>query len=124
LARYSRTSLDRLRDPALRGDFDVVAVLSPDRLTRKYPYQTLLPEELLSPARSMRRWSMIDRGILTARPSAIVSSTIVEPISKAGCEVVFLHRPITDHPQDQLLQWIRGAVAEERAIPGKRFRRG
>jgi site-specific DNA recombinase len=49
----------------------------------------------------------------------------VEPISKAGCEVVFLHRPITDDPQDQLLLRIQGAVAEEeRAIPGKRFRRG
>jgi site-specific DNA recombinase len=90
-SRLDRPGLDGLRDAALRGDFDVVAVLSPDRLARKYAYQVLLLEEL----------------------------------RKAGCEVVFLHRPITDDPQDQLLLQIQGAVAEyERAILGERFRRG
>jgi site-specific DNA recombinase len=73
------------------GAIDVVAVLSPDRLARKYAYQVLLLEEL----------------------------------RKAGCEVAFLHRPITDDPQDQLLLQIQGAVAEyERAVIGERFRRG
>ena len=66
-SRLDRPGLDGLRDAALRGDFDVVAVLSPDRLARKYAYQVLLLEEL----------------------------------RKAGCEVVFLHRAITDDPQDQ-----------------------
>jgi len=90
-SRLDRPGLDGLRDAALRGDFDVVAVLSPDRLARKYAYQVLLLEEL----------------------------------RKAGCEVVFLHRAITDDPQDQLLLQIQGAVAEyERAILGERFRRG
>jgi site-specific DNA recombinase len=90
-SRLDRPGLDELRDAAFRGDFDVVAVLSPDRLARKYAYQVLLLEEL----------------------------------RKAGCEVVFLHRAITDDPQDQLLLQIQGAVAEyERAVLGERFRRG
>ncbi len=90
-ARLDRPSLDALRDAVQQGVIDVVAVLSPDRLARKYAYQVLLLEEL----------------------------------RKAGCEVVFLHRPITDDPQDQLLLQIQGAVAEyERAVIGERFRRG
>jgi site-specific DNA recombinase len=90
-SRLDRPGLDGLRDAALRGDFEIVAVLSPDRLARKYAYQVLLLEEL----------------------------------RKAGCEVVFLHRAITDDPQDQLLLQIQGAVAEyERAVLGERFRRG
>ena len=90
-SRLDRPGLDGLRDAALRGDFDVVAVLSPDRLARKYAYQVLLLEEF----------------------------------RKAGCEVVFLHRALTDDPQDQLLLQIQGAVAEyERAVLAERFRRG
>lgn len=90
-SRLDRPGLDELRDAALRGDFDVVAVLSPDRLARKYAYQVLLMEEF----------------------------------RKTGCEVAFLHRPITDDPQDQLLLQIQGAVAEyERAVLAERFRRG
>ncbi len=47
---YAGSRLDRpgpgeLRDATLRGDFDVVAVLSPDRSARKYAYQVPLPEE-------------------------------------------------------------------------------
>ena len=90
-SRLDRPALDSLRDAVQLGAIDVVAVLSPDRLARKYAYQVLLLEEL----------------------------------RKAGCEVVFLHRPITDDPQDQLLLQIQGAVAEyERAVIGERFRRG
>jgi site-specific DNA recombinase len=90
-SRLDRPGLDGLRDAASQGDFDVVAVLSPDRLARKYAYQVLLLEEL----------------------------------KKAGCEVVFLHRALTDDPQDQLLLQIQGAVAEyERAVLAERFRRG
>src|SRR5512135_605264 len=90
-SRLDRPALDGLRDAALRGDFDIVAVLSPDRLARKYAYQVLILEEL----------------------------------RKAGCEVVFLHRALSDDPQDQLLLQIQGAVAEyERAVLGERFRRG
>ena len=41
-----RPALDELRDHAREGRFDVVVVLSPDRLARRYAYQVLLLEEL------------------------------------------------------------------------------
>jgi site-specific DNA recombinase len=44
-SRLDRPALDRLRDAAREGEFDVVAVYSPDRLSRKYAYQVLLLEE-------------------------------------------------------------------------------
>ena len=49
----------------------------------------------------------------------------MEEFRRAGCEVAFLHRPISDDPNDQLLLQIQGAVAEyERAVLAERFRRG
>src|SRR5262245_53439583 len=72
-----RPGLDRLRDAARNGDFELVGVLSPDRLARKYASQVLLLEEF----------------------------------RRLGCEVVFLQRPISDDPHDQLLL-IQGALAE------------
>ncbi len=90
-SRLDRPGLDRLRDAAAEGAFDLVAVYTPDRLARKYAYQVLLLEEF----------------------------------RKAGCEVAFVQRPITDDPHDPLLLQIQGAVAEyERAVLGERFRRG
>src|SRR5918993_4592511 len=94
-SRLDRPGLDGLRDAvrdAVRdAAVDVVAVLSPDRLARKYAYQVLLLEEF----------------------------------RRAGCEVVFLHHPISDNPNDQLLLQIQGAIAEyERAVLAERFRRG
>lgn len=44
-SRLDRPGLDRLRDAVHDGTLDVVAVLSPDRLARKYAYQALLLEE-------------------------------------------------------------------------------
>jgi site-specific DNA recombinase len=50
---------------------------------------------------------------------------LLEEFRKAGCEVAFVQRPISDDPHDQLLLQIQGAVAEyERAVLGERFRRG
>jgi site-specific DNA recombinase len=90
-ARLDRPALDALRDAAVAGAFDAVAVYTPDRLARKYAYQVLLLEEL----------------------------------RRAGCQVVFLHRPISDDPHDQLLLQIQGAIAEyERAVLSERMRRG
>ena len=90
-ARLDRPGLDALRDAVRDGAVEIVAVLTPDRLARKYAYQVLLLEEL----------------------------------RRAGCAVVFLHHPISDDPNDQLLLQIQGAVAEyERAVLGERFRRG
>ncbi len=45
-ARLDRPALDRLRDDARAGLFDVVAILTPDRLARKYAYQALILDEL------------------------------------------------------------------------------
>ena len=45
-SRLDRPGLDALRDGAEDGAFEVVGVLSPDRLARKYAYQVLLLEEL------------------------------------------------------------------------------
>ena len=44
-ARLDRPGLDGLRDAVRDAAVDVVAVLSPDRLARKYAYQVLLLEE-------------------------------------------------------------------------------
>jgi len=44
-SRLDRPGLDALRDGVEDGAFDVVGVLSPDRLARKYAYQVLLLEE-------------------------------------------------------------------------------
>src|SRR3712207_6252655 len=89
--RLDRPGLDALRDAVRDGGVGLVAVLSPDRLARRYAYQVLLLEEF----------------------------------RRAGCEVAFLHHPISDDPNDQLLLQIQGAIAEyERAVLGERFRRG
>src|SRR5262245_23713612 len=44
-ARLDRPGLDRLRDAAAAGEFELVAVYSPDRLSRRYAHQVLLLEE-------------------------------------------------------------------------------
>ncbi len=50
---------------------------------------------------------------------------LLEEFQRANCEIAFLHRPISDDPNDQLLLQIQGAVAEyERAVLAERFRRG
>ena len=90
-SRLDRPGLDSLRDAVGDAAVEVVAVLSPDRLARKYAYQVLLLEEF----------------------------------RRAGVEVVFLQRPISEDPSDQLLLQIQGAIAEyERAVLAERFRRG
>ena len=90
-ARLDRPGLDALRDCVRDVEVDIVAVLAPDRLARKYAYQALILEEF----------------------------------RRAGCAVTFLNHSISDHPGDQLLLQIQGAVAEyERALLSERFRRG
>src|SRR4029453_16587199 len=46
---------------------------------------------------------------------------LLEEFERAGCEVVFLDRPMGHDPQDQLMLQIRGAVAEyERTLIAER----
>ena len=44
--RLDRPALERLRDLAAEGAFDVLRVTAPDRLARRYAYQVVLVEEL------------------------------------------------------------------------------
>jgi site-specific DNA recombinase len=52
-SRLDRPGLDGLRDAVRDAAVDVVAVLSPDRLARKYAYQVLAPGGV--PAGRLRR---------------------------------------------------------------------
>ena len=45
-SRLDRPGLDALRDAVRDGEVEVLGVLAPDRLARKYAYQVLLLEEL------------------------------------------------------------------------------
>ena len=55
----------------------------------------------------------------------IHQTVLLEEFRKNACEVVFVHRPISSDPHDQLLLQIQGAVAEyERSVITERFRRG
>jgi site-specific DNA recombinase len=50
---------------------------------------------------------------------------LLEELQQFGCGVMFLDRPMSRDPHDQLLLQIRGAVAEyERTLIAERMRRG
>ena len=50
---------------------------------------------------------------------------LIEELTRRGCRVEFIDRPMSDDPHDQLLLQIRGAVAEyERCLIADRMRRG
>jgi resolvase-like protein len=90
-SRLDRPALDRLRDAARGGEFEVVAVYSPDRLARRYAYQVLLLEEF-------RRDEVVDR-ILEADvvlqvvlpPGVRQRLAHQPPVALAGGQVVPLH---------------------------------
>jgi site-specific DNA recombinase len=71
----------------------------------------------------------LDRVLITAPDrlarNYVHQALLVEALQKHGAEVVFLDRPMSRDPHDQLLLQIRGAVAEyERALIAERMRRG
>jgi site-specific DNA recombinase len=89
--RLDRPALERLRDLAAEGAFEVLLVTAPDRLARRYAYQVVLVEEL----------------------------------TRAGCEVVFVHQSLGASPAEQMLLQMQGVFAEyERALIHERTRRG
>lgn len=50
---------------------------------------------------------------------------LLDELTQRGCQVMFVERPMSDDPHDQLLLQIRGAVAEyERTLIADRMRRG
>src|SRR5260370_30504076 len=67
--------------------------------------------------------------ILLTEPSRLArnyvhQSLLLEELQGMGCQVVFLDRPMSQDPRDQLLLQIRGAVAEyERTLIAERMRR-
>jgi site-specific DNA recombinase len=71
----------------------------------------------------------IDRVVVTA-PDRLARNyvhqmVLLEELARAGCDVDFLDRPMSDDPHDHLLLQIRGAVAEyERTLIAERMRRG
>jgi site-specific DNA recombinase len=71
----------------------------------------------------------LDR-ILITEPDRLARNDVhqallVEELQRHGAEVVFLDRPMSRDPHDQLLLQIRGAVAEyERTLISERMRRG
>jgi site-specific DNA recombinase len=71
----------------------------------------------------------LDR-ILITEPDRLARNDVhqvllVEELQKHGAEIVFLDRPMSRDPHDQLLLQIRGAVAEyERTLITERMRRG
>ena len=71
----------------------------------------------------------VDRILITA-PDRLARNYVhqvllVEEFQRTGCQVVFVERPMSNDPHDQLLLQIRGAVAEyERSLIAERMRRG
>jgi len=69
------------------------------------------------------------RGVVVLSPDRLARKYVyqvllLEEFQRAGCQVVFVHRPIGQDPSDQLLLQIQGAIAEyERALLGESFRR-
>ncbi len=73
--------------------------------------------------------SAFDRVLVTA-PDRLARNYVhqvllLDELESRGCQVVFLDRPMSEDPHDQLLLQIRGAVAEyERSLITERMRRG
>jgi site-specific DNA recombinase len=79
-----------LRRPGLDAWRDVVAVAQGDRIV------------LTAPARRAR--------------TSVHHMLVLEAFEQAGCRVVFLDRPMSQDPHDQLLLQMRGAVAEDERV--------
>ena len=69
-------------------------------------------------------------GVLVTAPDRLARNyvhqmVLLEELTRAGCTVDFLDRPMSADPHDHLLLQIRGAVAEyERTLIAERMRRG
>ena len=79
--------------------------------------------------RDAARNHALDRIILTTPDrlarNYVQQMVLLDEFTRAGCQVEFLDRPMSQDPHDQLLLQIRGAVAEyERTLIAERMRRG
>ena len=79
-ASLLRPGLERLRDLAAEGHIQAVLIHSPDRLSRKYAYQVLLPEEFArqgvhAPPRAIRCLPVPPAGLHSSAPMRSPVST-------------------------------------------------
>lgn len=79
--------------------------------------------------RDAARQASFERILITA-PDRLARNYVhqmllIEELETTGCQIVFVERPMSTDPHDQLLLQIRGAVAEyERTLIAERLRRG
>ena len=73
-ATLTRPALERLRDRAAEGAFEVLLCHAPDRLARRYAYQVLLLEELARVGRGGRASRRSPSGAARPRTSCCASS--------------------------------------------------
>src|SRR4051794_14130344 len=125
-ARTTDQQLDRLRAHAEGQGWS----LASDRVFRDDGYSgASLRRPGLDRLRDAAASARLDR-ILITEPDRLARNYVhqvllVEELERHGAEVVFLDRPMSRGPHDQLLLQIRGAVAEyERTLIAERMRRG
>jgi len=125
-AQTTDQQLDRLRAHAEEQGWSLAA----DRVFRDDGYSgASLRRPGLDRLRDAAAGARLDRILITA-PDRLARNYVhqvllVEELQKHGAEVVFLDRPMSRDPHDQLLLQIRGAVAEyERTLITERMRRG
>jgi site-specific DNA recombinase len=73
--RLDRPALDRLRDHAAEGVFEVVLAYSPDRLARQYAHQVLVIEELQRVGCRVVFSATAARTVMSRRPMGVVVSS-------------------------------------------------
>ena len=125
-AQTSEQQLERLRTHAAAQGWD----LPPENIFRDDGYSgATLKRPGLDRLRDRVTAARVDRILITA-PDRLARNYVhqvllVEELQRHGAEVVFLDRPMSRDPHDQLLLQIRGAVAEyERSLIAERMRRG
>jgi site-specific DNA recombinase len=125
-AQSTDQQIDRLRAHAEEQGWSLAA----DRVFRDDGYSgASLGRPGLDRLRDAAASARLDR-ILITEPDRLARNYVhqvllVEELQKYGAEVVFLDRPMSQDPHDQLLLQIRGAVAEyERTLITERMRRG
>ena len=125
-AQTADQQLDRLRAYAAGQSWSV----APGHVFRDDGYSgASLKRPGLDRLRDAAASVRLDR-ILITEPDRLArnyvhQALLVEELQKHGAEVVFLDRPMSRDPHDQLLLQIRGAVAEyERTLISERMRRG
>lgn len=118
--------LDRLRRHAQEQGWAV----TPERIFRDDGYSgAVLGRPGLDGLRDCAAAAALDAVLITA-PDRLARNYVhqmllLEELAGRGCQVVFVDRPMSQDPHDQLLLQIRGAVAEyERTLIAERMRRG